>query len=801
MTLIMTEFCILSYLKRAYMIPRPGSAGKYIAIVSILAIIFGFFSWYLFLREPGGSSAGLAVLPDSVDYNYHIRPILSDRCFKCHGPDAAKREASLRLDTEEGAYAALKDEPSQHVIVPGDPLRSVLFQRISSTDTSYLMPPPSQNLPLTEFEVKLIEKWIRQGAKYKPHWAFIPPSRPELPVVSRKDWPNNEIDHFVLAAMESRGFRPNEEADRERLLKRLSFDLTGLPPTLEMQQRFVGDQNSDAYEKMVDELLASPHYGEKMAVPWLDIARYADSHGYQDDGLRTMWPWRDWVIHAFNRNYSYQKFVQWQLAGDLMPDPGLEQLLATGFNRNHKITQEGGVIPEEYRIEYVTDRTNTFGKAFLALTFECSKCHDHKYDPLSQQDYFATFAFFNQVDEKGFYGDISLESLADPPSLTLTTRQIDSVLRFINKKDTAAVTVMIMKDTAAVRTTHILKRGAYDQPAGAVNFGTPASVLSFDSIKYLNNRLGLAQWLFSEKNPLTARVFVNRIWQQFFGRGIVKTSGDFGMQGELPTHPALLDWLAVDFSGNGWDIKRLVKQIVMSATYRQSAEVTEKKLTEDPENIWLSRYSRKRLSAEEQRDLVLASGGLLVREIGGPSVKPYQPKGIWEASTSGRGQLRTYKQDHGDSLYRRTIYTFIKRTVPPPSLLVFDASNRDQCEVSRTATATPLQALVMLNDPQVLEACRVMAEKHALKIGTDEEKIGAIFRSIVCRKPVSREMDMLKEFLDKERERFNKEPSRAERFIKTGEYPLNAKASKTETAALMQLIHTIFNLDESGNKY
>jgi hypothetical protein len=383
--------------------------------------------------------------------------------------------------------------------------------------------------------------------------------------------------------------------------------------------------------------------------------------------------------------------------------------------------------------------------------------------------------------------------------MTITTRQVDSVLQFINKKDTAAVSVMIMKDTVARRTTRILKRGAYDQPTDPVNFGTPAAVLRFDSARFPNNRLGLAQWLFSKENPLTARVFVNRIWQQFFGRGLVKTSGDFGMQGELPSHPELLDWLAVDFVEHGWDIKRLVKQIVTSATYRQSAAVNERKLSNDPENIWLSRYSRKRLSAEEQRDLVLAASGLLVKEIGGPSVKPYQPKGIWEASTSGRGQLRTYKQDHGESLYRRTMYTFIKRTVPPPSLLVFDASNRDQCEVSRTATSTPLQALVMLNDPQVLEACRVMAENFALKQGTEEEKIEEIFLTIVCRKPSKKELGMMAQFLQEEKKRFTEE--KAERFLAVGESQRNSKAPLVETAALMQLIHTVFNLDESGNKY
>lgn len=777
-----------------------GVKGKktWVILPVLAAIALG--AW-LFMGRSAEQQPDAQALPETVDYNYHIRPILSDRCYKCHGPDAKTREADLRLDTEEGAYKALKDDPKGHVIKPGDPLHSDLFLRVSTSDTSLLMPPPSSNLALTEYEIRLIEKWIAQGAKYKKHWAFIVPRKPVLPKVRDKAWPVNEIDHFTLAAMEQKGFEPNGEADKERLLKRVSLDITGLPPSLELQEKFLADESADAYSRIVDELLSSKHYGETMAASWLDLARYADSHGYQDDGLRTMWPWRDWVIHAFNSNYSYKKFVQWQVAGDLMDQPSMEQVLATGFNRNHKITQEGGVIDEEYRVEYVTDRTNTFGKAFLALTYECSKCHDHKYDPISQKDYFSTFAFFNQVDEKGFQGDILLASLADPPNMKITDREIDSVLQFINKKDTAAVQVMVMKDVKKPRVTRVLKRGVYDQLGDTVHVSTPVAILPFDTSRFQQNRLGLAEWLFSAENPLTARVYVNRVWQQFFGRGIVKTAGDFGMQGELPTHPELLDWLAVDFAENGWDIKRLVKQIVMSATYRQSAETNKQKTSRDPENVWFSRYMRKRLTAEEQRDLVLASSGLLVREIGGPSVKTYQPPGIWEASTSGRGQLAKYIQDHGDSLYRRTLYTFIKRTVPPPALLVFDASNRDQCEVARSKTSTPLQALVMLNDPQVLEASRVFAERITVSGKDDDTRIREVFRRIVCREPSSKEKKILRDYLAGELDRFRKDKLRAMQFVNVGEYKRADKLDPVQTAAWMQLIHTIYNLDESGNKY
>jgi len=739
-------------------------------------------------------------LPAHVDFNIHIRPILSDRCFKCHGPDAKQRKADLRLDIADSAFAALKDSPGMFAIVRGKPEESQVYHRIFSEDTSELMPPPSSNLVLSEYEKMLIEKWIKQGAEYKPHWAFIAPQPQQIPETENKKWVKNEIDNFILAKMESMSLSPNEQADKERLLKRVCFDLTGLPPTIEMQEKFLNDNSANAYEKIVDELLANKHYGEKMALQWLDAARYADSHGYQDDGLRTMWPWRDWVIHAFNENYSYEKFVTWQLAGDLLPDPTKEMLLATGFNRNHKITQEGGVIDEEYRLEYVTDRTNTFGKTFLAMTFECAHCHDHKFDPIPQRSYYSTFAFFNQLNEKGLQGDITLASLADPPNMKITSDDVSKVLDFINKKDTAAVMVMIMKDSSKVRTTHILKRGVYDQLGDSVSFNLPPKIFPFDSVKLEKNRLGLAKWLFDKKHPLTARVFVNRIWQEFFGRGIVKTSGDFGMQGEPPSHPELLDWLALDFMNNGWNIKRLVKQIVMSATYQQSAAATKEKLSKDPENIYLSRSPRTRYAAEFIKDLVLSSSGIMNYEIGGPSVKTYQPKGIWESSTSGRGQLARYIQDHDDKLYRRGMYTFIKRTVPPPSMLTFDASNRDQCEVRRVRTNTPLQALVLLNDPQVLEAARVLAERLSTEKTSDEEKIQKAFRLIICRKETEKEKQILSDYFKKEKEEFSKQPAKAESFLKAGEYKHEENIDKINAAALMQVVHTIYNMEEAITK-
>jgi hypothetical protein len=735
-----------------------------------------------------------------VDYNLHVRPILSDKCFACHGPDAKARQGGLRLDLADSAYASLKENPSMHGIKPKERDKSGVWLRIISEDPELLMPPPKANLALSADEIEILGKWIDQGAVYKPHWAFLPPKKAEIPKVKKKNWPKNEIDYFVLAEMEKRGLSPSDQADPERLLKRISLDLTGLLPNVKDQEDFFKDPSSENYKKEINKLLASPHYGEKMAISWMDLARYADSHGYQDDGLRTMWPWRDWVIHAFNKNYSYKKFVSWQIAGDFIAPKNKEAILATGFNRNHKITQEGGVIQEEYRTEYVTDRTNTFSKSFLGLTMECAKCHDHKYDPISQEEYFKTFAFFNQVDEKGLVGDISLGSLADPPLIKISKKEVNELLKFINLQDTI-VSVMVMKDLEQRRPTHILRRGQYDQPDRTVGFGLPEAVLPYDTLKFSPNRKGLSDWMFDDNNPLVARVFVNRVWENFFGRGLVKTSGDFGLQGDLPSHLALLDWLAVDFKEHNWDIKRLVRQIVSSATYQQAANVSQEKIKKDPENIWLSRAPRLRLPAELIKDLILASSGLLIPEIGGPSVKSYQPDGIWESTTSGRGQLATYIQDHGKSLYRRGIYNFIKRTAPPPSMLTFDGPPRDQCEISRSRTNTPLQALILLNDPMINEAARVFAEKLIVeKKGNVDELIGVAFRRIVCRKAKSNEVSALADFYKEQYKYFISKAGQAEKVLDQGEYPHEKLKDKNEVAALALTILTIYNLEESISK-
>jgi hypothetical protein len=771
------------------------------AFVVLLLTVCVFVVTYISSCNHRNANNNAAGSEDVVSYNFQIRPILSDKCYNCHGPDANKRQAGLRLDIAEEAYKALQDHPRAHALVPGKPMLSELFLRVSSTDTSIKMPPPASNLPaLTEAEVALIKKWIEQGAKYETHWAFVPPKKRSLPTVENKKWPKNEIDYFILQQLEKKGLTPNEEADKERLLKRVSLDLTGLPPTPEQTDRFLNDASANAYEKMVDELMQQPAYGERMTLPWLDIARYADSHGYQDDNYRTQWPWRDWVIHAFNNNMPYDQFITWQLAGDLLPNATKEQLLATGFNRNHKITEEGGVIDEEYRVSYVDDRMTTLGRGILGATLECSKCHDHKFDPFTQKEYYQMSAFFNNIKEVGLESVVGgRETYAKNPRMEITNDDLKGILRFVNKTDTNKLEVSIMKDRDTLRKTYVLIRGNYDQHGEEVQPGTPKAILPF-SAQYPQNRLGLAQWLFNPKNPLTARVFVNRMWQEFFGKGIVKSSADFGLQGALPSHPQLLDWLAVDFREHGWNIKRLVKQIVMSATYRQSAVISKEKFKADPDNVYYSYAPRIRVKAELVKDIVLSSSGLLNRTIGGPSVKPYQPPGLWELATSGRGQLAAYKQDTGQLLYRRGMYTFIKRTVPPPNMIIFDASNRDQCEANRSHTNTPLQALVMMNDPIVLEASLAMADHLLTKNNRSvQEAITTGFRRIICRKPADKEMKILVNYYQEKQGWFKNHREAADKVIRVGEYH-PAYKSNVDLAAMMQVMQVIYNMEEAITK-
>ena len=1040
-----------------------------------------------------------ALLPDKVDFNYHVKPILSDYCFACHGPDEKKVKAGLRLDIEEMALAQL--ESGAHAIHPGNPAKSELYHRIISEEVDYQMPPPESNYTLSEYEKAVLIRWIEQGAEYKPHWSFLAAEKPDLPKVKQKDWIKNPIDRFVLARLEKEGIAPSQEASKTTLIRRLTFDLTGLPPTLAEIDAFLNDSSEDAYEKAVDRLFASPHYGERMAMDWLDVARYADSHGYHADGYRMMWPWRDWVIKAFNENLPFDDFVRWQIAGDLMPNPTQEQVLATGFHRNNPINSESGIVPEEYRLENVFDRTNTTAKAFLGLTMECARCHDHKFDPISQKEYFQLAAFFNNVDELGMIGNDGntaptmplmdeevkeivdyiqekidrqeqkleqyiQEAMKSPPlnkieidpnfltqgltghypldlhqdkktpnladkqnqaafggeiewvpgyqgkamrfdseyeSLSLpgvghfertdafsigawvypeveeeysvllgnaggknnhwrgyelfldsinrvsvrlthglpdhclyvttlkripvndwthllftydgsskaegiqvyingkqapvqirydrlyksilpisnllkvqarpirvgrsyrgaldiglfqgaideirvydrllaglevagltgnrfwensnfeqwdqaekdlfstyalhhqdkTYQQFSEKLDSLRKEVHAALDtvpeIMVMREMDPPRKTYVLDRGMYDAPKEEVYPGTPGSLSAFPE-QLPPNRYGLAQWLVSPENPLTARVIVNRYWQLLFGRGIVKTPDDFGNQGALPSHPELLDWLALEFQSSGWDVKALLRLLVTSATYRQSSEAGKSLLEKDPQNELLARGPSHRLSAEMIRDNALMASGLLVDKIGGPSVKTYQPEGLWSKTHFSRLLVR-YKPDKGENLYRRSMYTFIRRTAPPPTMTVFDASERSRCIVQRQSTNTPLQALLLLNEPQLFEAARILAERAIKEVNTNvTDQIDHAFRLLTSRHLNKEEQSLMLELYQQEYTKYQNDEMEAEELLKIGDYPRDTSLELPKVAALTAVINTLMNYDEVYTK-
>ena len=771
---------------------------KYITLFVAILLVAGLTSGVLYFNNHSKIHK-----ESEISYNRDIRPILSDKCFACHGPDANKRKAGLRLDQQAGAYAELMKNKGHFAIVPGNPEESELIKRIESNDPAEVMPLPESNLSrLTPEEIDLFKKWIKNGAKYEKHWAFVPPVKVQFPEVRKKNWVSNEIDNFILQKIEDEGLKPNDRASKETLIKRAFVDVTGLAPSYREINYWTNIPDNNWYEQLLDTLLQKPSYGEKMAIFWLDLARYADSYGFQDDNIRTQWPWRDWVIHAFNKNMPYDKFITEQLAGDLMPKATKETILATGFLRNHKYTEEGGVIDEEYRVAYNIDKTKTYGKAILGVTIECAQCHDHKYDPFSQKDYYQLYAFFNESKEVGYEGDVSKSTPAKNPKLFITAEERKVLMPYINAVDTSTLQVSVMGDSTWRKPTYILSRGSYDAPTDVrVNPTALESIMPFDTLTYPRNRLGLAEWTVNKKNPLTARVFVNFVWQDIFGKGIVKTSGDYGLQGELPTHPELLDWLAVDFMDHNWDIKYLVKKILMSSTYCQSAEVTKTHREKDPENKFYARSPRVRFKAEIIRDWVLSTSGLLNPEIGGPSVKPYQPKGVWESTTSGRGVLAGYKQDHGPSLYRRGMYTFIKLTAPPPSMMVFDASNRDECEARRTSTNTPLQALIMLNDPTVLEASRVLAEHISITQKNLDEMVEQAFITILVRKPSKFEKDKLVKYCISQQKYLEGHPDLVKPTLAVGEYKHPKEDYNTsETAALMKTILIIYNLEETITK-
>lgn len=1021
---------------------------------------------------PAGKS--FAAAAERVDFNHEIRPILSDRCFTCHGPDEKSRKAKLRLDTKEGLFKPL--DSGLTVVKPGDAAKSDLVRRIFATDDDQ-MPPEKSKLKLSAAEKELIKRWVTQGAVYRGHWAFNPIEPVTPPTPRSVKGSANAIDLFVRAKLEKEKLKPAPEASREILIRRLALNLTGLPPTTDEIESFVKDKSPDAYERAAEKYLASPAYGERMALDWLDLARYADTFGYQADVECNLSPWRDWVIQAFNDNLHYDDFLRWQIAGDLLPNATREQKLATAFNRLHRQTNEGGSVEEEFRQEYVSDRVNTFGTAMLGLTLGCARCHDHKYDPVTMRDYYSLGAFFNNIDESGLYshftratptptlllwpagkqeehtallkkiaaaegrltevartasaefqkwagsdGEIApaapiahfnfdivtnnaspssvsaaVARLDDSPAsveghegkalqfsgdnqvtikgvadfkrtdafsfslwlkpteaqeravvlhhsrawtdsasrgyelvldhgkpffglihfwpgdaiavranqelplnewshvvvtydgssrangirlylngaalpvetvrdhltkdirhrsewgdaeagsihLTLAGRFRDSGFKngliddlqvfdvaltetevkafagqrtataeyFLSRKHTPYINalaelkqlreqenalindvpeIMTMAELSTRRATHILKRGAYDAPGDEVQPDTPASLLQFPADQP-RNRLGLAQWLTDRKNPLVARVAVNRIWKMHFGRGLVATPEDFGSQGRLPAQPELLDWLAGWFMEHSWDVKELHRLIVTSATFRQSSVASKQLVERDPENQLLARGPKLRLLAEQIRDSALAASGLLNRTIGGPSVKPYQPAGLWEQSGTGK----TYTQDHGDKLYRRSLYTFWRRTSPPPSMLTFDSITREVCTAKRETTATPLQSLVLLNDPQFMEAARALSEKLLKQFPGDEAKRNReAFRELTGRLPDKTETRILSQLFVEQKNLFAKDNDSAKKLLSTGESKWDESLPIADFAAMTTLANTIMNFDE-----
>jgi hypothetical protein len=1034
----------------------------------------------------------------AVDFNREIRPILSDNCFKCHGPDDKHRMANLRLDLHDGG--AFSPRPKGALLVPGDSAKSILYQRISHADKNRRMPPPNAELSLTDKQIHLIKDWIDEGAKWETHWSFVAPQRHDPPVVKAAAWPRNPIDNFVLARLESENLKPSPEADKVTLLRRVTFDLTGLPPTPEEVAAFLADKSPDAYEKQVDRLLHSPHYGERMAMQWLDLARYSDSHGYHIDSHRDMWPWRDWLIRAYNDNMPFDRFTILQLAGDLLPNATKDDKIATGFNRNHMINFEGGAIPEEYLVEYVADRAETTSNTWMGLTMGCARCHSHKYDPISQKEFYQFFAFFNSVSDKGldgkagnaepylqlptpdqearakdlagkikeaeaiingkpvtdavnvwkaslagkpasidhsgltahyqFDGSLAdssghyldgrtvkgdptfgegqiaksvsfdgqtiitlgnagafdpgkpfsaalwvrppgsklpepiLEKIADPKSrsgwelwfgepklvgiqiraaqielrltplrvrtrdyytrdwkhfaftydgsgktagvklyvdgkpaeieilsdtpgsgdvalkhanaelligvkepdagpfsgalddlrfynrilppeeikyiavdypvqavlsgiggkLTKTeeTRLREHYLRFVAdqsvrdqytnlkslREQSAALqkqilTTMVMSEMDKPRDSFVLGRGDYRNQTDKVEPGTPAILppLTIHDGKRAT-RLDLAEWLVDPSHPLTARVAVNRFWQLYFGTGIVKTAENFGSQGEPPSHPELLDWLATEFVRTKWDVRAMQRLIVTSAAYRQSSKVTPELLEKDPDNRLIARGPRYRLPAEMVRDNALALSGLLNPAVGGPSVFPYQPKGLWEEMAFGDGfSMQTYVQSHGPDLYRRSMYTFWKRTVPPAQMSVFDAPDREKCTIRRTVTNTPLQALVLLNDPTYLESARVLAQRVLEKAGRDPvQRATLAFEYATSRQPDKSEVAVLTNLAKQQMKTYSSDRKQAEALLKNGETPLDPKLDRVELAAWTTVTSAILNLDETITK-
>ncbi|MEQ1827020.1 MAG: PSD1 and planctomycete cytochrome C domain-containing protein [Pirellula sp.] len=816
-----------------------------------------------------------------IDFNRDIRPILSENCFYCHGQDSNKRQADLRLDDQEHAVRS-------GAIDLADPKKSPILDRILSSDPDQQMPPPASNRKLSQEQKSRLQEWIARGAFYDKHWSYNAPVRPSLPQVRNQDWGRNAIDRFILAQLESQHLEPSPEADRATLIKRLYADLVGLPPEPSQVDAFIASTDAKAYEHLVDSLLQSEHYGERMALAWLDAARYADSNGFQQDGDTWQWIWRDWVVRAMNSNLSFDQFTIWQLAGDLLPNATVEQKIASGFNRNHLLNGEGGAIAEEQRFNVLFDRIDTTATTWLGLTMACAQCHDHKYDPITQKDYYSLLDAFNRVPESGVPQFFSSRIRVAAPFLELPTQEnqdkiaeyeaamaplekeaaplaeaaylgwrtgflshdkaheakgipdalakilqkpetersdddkksIDSGLRkFFDDKIQPTLNsklpilaklaeqrkqlvaykadqiprVMIMSDERP-RPSSILVRGEYLKPGDKVSFNTPEFLPPLPA-EAPRSRLGLAQWLFAPENPLTARVQVNRMWQHFFGAGLVRTSEDFGVQSEYPLHLPLLDWLAVEFRENGWDVKAMHRQILLSSTYRQSSRATSELRSRDIENRLVARASRFRMPSHLLRDWALAAAGLLDKRIAGAPVYPYQPDGIWESLAITKERDFSYPASNGRDLYRRSLYTFWRRTVGPANM--FDASNRQTCRVRTSMTSTPLHALTTMNDPTWVEAARVLAENALKNAQSLDQQLEHAFRRVLCRPLKEADLIALRRAYRKQFEIYDQDRDAAKAFLSIGNAARDPTVDVTTHAAMTAVCLLLFNLDES----
>jgi hypothetical protein len=717
---------------------------------------------------------------NTVRFNRDIRPILSDKCFSCHGPDANHREADLRFDTREGALA---DLGGYAAVVPGSPEKSELIARIHTNNADDLMPPPKTGKPVTDTEKELLRDWIAQGAEYEQHWAYLPAKRPALPKVGNRAWPKGAIDHFILARLENENSAPSAEADHATLARRLHFDLTGLPPSPRLAKRLAKEPEN--YVTIVDELLAAPQFGERLASYWLDLVRYADTVGYHGDQDHAITPYRDWVIKAFNDNLSFDRFTAAQLAGDLLSDSTVNDKIASGYNRLLQTSHEGGVQQKEYLAKYSSDRVRNLSNAWLGATMGCSECHDHKYDPFTQRDFYSMAAYFADVDDlQTFRGSNSLPTTRNPE------------MKVVSPLDaTGQETRTMVTGRVKPRTIRMLSRGNWMDDSGeAVLPATPHFLPTLET-KERATRLDLANWLTRPENPLTARVFVNRLWYLFFGNGLSRTLDDTGSQGEWPTHPELLDWLAVEFIESGWDNKHLVRLIVTSSAYRQSSLVNAATLERDPTNRLLGRQGRFRFPAETIRDNALAIGGLLNGEMGGAVSRPYQPAGYYAPLNFPK---RTYQADANASQHRRGVYMHWQRQFLHPMLRAFDAPTREECTAQRPVSNTPLAALTLMNDPTFVEAAKGFAVRILTEGGTTQtERLTWAWQTAVGRTPTAEELTVSNEFVQQALDRYANDAKAAEELISVGLSRPPGHLSHNKLAGWSNVALALLNLSEA----